>query len=284
MSDAIAGLTPEVRAHIEAITRSSGLPETGDSLLKMATAWLEKKRLFEQQAASLDMKPVNLFAVEEPGGALALTWSGSLVSLEPIVDGGRRVEYASIPLRADVPALAIADRTALEVDLRVDGEAWFSRGPVKSTSRVLAIAACSPGLPAAEQSRRIREATIFLTNGFVRINRSLLPTESGTPDQFTLRGIVAYLAKRSGLKQTQVQDLVRDYLSVVEAGILLGERVQLGGLGRLSSVRRAARKARAAVNPSTGEPITIPARPERLAPRMSFSRALKARLEALPPE
>ena len=62
---------------------------------------------------------------------------------------------------------------------------------------------------------------------------------------------------------------------------MLGERVPLGRIGRLSLAKRPARKARAGINPATGEPLTIPARPETMAPRMRFSRALKERLAAL---
>ncbi len=283
MSNEIEGLSPVVRGHILAITRSSGLPQTEDSFARMAAAWFEKKKLFEQQVRVLAMKEVPAFAAADPGGALALTYSGSLISVEPLFDAARRVEYASIPLRADVPAIAIAERTTLERDLRVDDEAAFTRGPVKSTSQLLAIAACGPDLPLTEQSRRIREATIFLTNGFIRINRTVLPPEGGAPEQFTLRSIVAYLSRRTGLPKTRVRTLLGDYLAVVEAGLVLGERVPLGRIGRLSLVRRPARKARAGFNPATGEPLTIPARPETMAPRMSFSRALKERLRDLPP-
>ncbi len=282
MSDETTHLTPKVRGHILAITRSSGLAETEDSFDRMAAAWLEKKKLFQQQARALDMREVPSFAAAEPGGALALTYSGSLVSLEPIVDGFRRVEYASIPLRVDVPPLAVSERTGLARDLRVDDEAAFTAGPVKSTSDLLLIAACAPSLPLREQSRRIREAMIFLTNGFVRINRTVVPPQGDVPDQFTLRSIVAYLAGRSGLPKARVHALLSEYLSVLEAGVLLGARVPLGNIGRLSAVRRAARKARAGINPATGEPLTIPARPETLVPRMRFGRALKNRLADLP--
>jgi nucleoid DNA-binding protein len=283
MSNEIAALSAVVRGHIEAITRSSGLPQTEESFARMAAAWLEKKKLFEQQVRVLDMKEVASFPAADPGGALALTYSGSLISVEPVVDDARRVEYASIPLRADVPAVAVAERTALAGDLRVDDEAAFTRGPVRSTSQLLAIAACAPDLPLAEQRRRVREATIFLTNGFIRINRTVLPPEGGAPEQFTLRSIVAYLARRTGLPQARVRTVLDDYLAVLEAGLVLGERVPLGRIGRLSLVRRPARKARAGINPATGEPLTIPARPEMMVPRMRFGRALKERLRDLPP-
>lgn len=284
MSDEIARLSPKVRGHIQAITRSSGLTQTEGSFLRMAMAWLEKKKLFEQQTRALDMRQVESFAASEAGGALALTYSGSLISLEPAVEGSRRVEYASIPLRADVPALAIAEKTALSGDLRIDGEAAFTAGPVRSTSQLLLIAAFAPGLSLREQSRRIREAMIFLTNGFVKINRTVLPPKDGVPEQFTLRSIVAYLAKRAGVPKRRVQAILRDYLSVLESGMLLGETVPLGRIGRLFTARRAARKARAGINPATGEPLTIPAQPQSMAPRMRFGRALKARLRDLPLE
>jgi len=270
-----------MREHIEAMTRSSGLPEGPESLARMAAAWLDKKRMFELQVRALAMRPVEGLPLDDPSGALALTYSGSLLSLEPATGGARRVEYASIPLRADVPGVAVAEAARLERGLRLDEEAVFAEGPVKSTSQLMLIAACGSEISPREQRERIRQATIYLTNGFLRINRTLIPPADGAPDQFTQRSIAAYLARKNCLTQKQALTLLKDYHAVVESGLLLGARVPLGRIGSLVLKRRPAQKARVGVNPATGQPLTIAARPETMVARMRFAAALKRRLRGM---
>jgi nucleoid DNA-binding protein len=275
MSDEIRELSATVRSHLKKITRSSGLPDTEESFQQMASVWLEKRKLFEEQVRALDMEEIEFFAGDDPRGALLLSYSGSLISLGTLSGGGRRVEYASISLRADVPHLAVMERSGLAGDIRVDSEAQFSSGQVRSTSSLLKIAVCPAEVGPEEQEKRIREATIFLTNGFVKINRTVLSGGEDLPDQFTSQAIVAYLARKNGLTQKQARQITTDYLTMIESGMLLGERVPLGKIGRLFLKKRGPRKARVLVNPATGREMTVPARPEEAVPRISFSRSLK---------
>ncbi|MBN2551730.1 MAG: HU family DNA-binding protein [Spirochaetales bacterium] len=277
MNEEIAGLSDTVRSHLKTITRSSGLPDTEESFEKMAMVWLEKKRMFEGQIRALDMEEVESFSRDDPRGALLLSYSGSLISLGTLAGAGRQVEYASISLRADVPDLVIMEGSGLAGDVRLDSEAQLSGGKVRSTSKLLKIAVCPREVPPEEQEKRIREATIFLTNGFVKINRTVLSAGQELPEQFNSRAIIAYLARKNGMTQKQVRRLVGDYLTMIESGMLLGERVPLGKIGRLSLKKRSARKARVIVNPATGREMTVPARPEEAAPRISFSRSLRER-------
>jgi nucleoid DNA-binding protein len=266
-----------IRSHLEKITRTSGLPDGEESREIMARAWLEKVRLFEEQVRALDMEELPALQREDPRGALLLTQSASLVSLTPRGAAGRRMEYASIELRRDVPHLAVVDGAEPEEALALGRDARFARGPVRSTSALLKIAACPAGVSLEEQERRIREATIFLTNGFVKINRTILPPGEGVPEQFTLRSIVGYLAQRNGLSRRQTRQLLDDYHCLLESGMLLGERVPLGRMGRLFLKLRPPRKAHVGVNPATGRPLTIAARPETPVPQVRFSRALRQR-------
>jgi nucleoid DNA-binding protein len=277
MSDYAAQLSDRIRAHLQGLIRSSQLPDTPESLEKMAQAWLEKKRMFEEQTRALDMQHIQSFSAEDPRGALLLTYSGSLVSLGPLAEGGRRLEYASIQLRTDVPHLLLMEGSALETELALDHEGRFREARMKHTSPLLQIAVCGPEVRLEEQEKRLREATIFLTNGFVKINRTVVFPGRGLPEQFTMKSMVTYVARRSGLTQKTVRTVITDYLSVVEAGILLGERVPLGRIARLSLKKRPPQKARVGMNPATGQKITIPARPEEAVPRARFGRLLKAR-------
>jgi len=281
--DDVETISPSVRRHLAALVRGSGLPETEESLQRMSLAWLQKKRMFEEQARALDMRDLPALGAGDQRGALLLTWSGSLVSLEPPGPEGRRGEYASIELRTDVPRLVLMNGVDFPEGLAVDREAVFSSGPVRRTSAILKIAACDPELPREEQARRIREATIYLTNGFVKINRTVAGPGTGFPELLTMRSIIAYLAEKNGLSRRLARQLIDDYHAVLQSGMLLGQRVPLGKMGRMFLRQQPARKARVGLNPATGQKITIAARPPRAVPRMSFSRLLKERAKLADP-
>jgi nucleoid DNA-binding protein len=153
---------------------------------------------------------------------------------------------------------------------------------VESSSEILFIASFDPSLPLADQQQRLLEAAIFLTNGFIKENQSLTVQEA--VDHFTMKSIVQYLAKRNSITQTLARRILDDYLTMLESGALLGERVPLGRLGRLYLGTRGAQKARVGHNPATGEELLIPAKPETAVPRFSFSKHIKERASRVPPE
>ena len=92
-----------------------------------------------------------------------------------------------------------------------------------------------------------------------------------------MKSMIAYLAEKNGLSRRQARQLLEDYHALLQSGMLLGQRVPLGKMGKLFLRPRPARKARVGVNPSTGQKITIAARPPEAVPRISFSRLLKER-------
>jgi len=276
MTGEMENLPAPVRAHLEKILSSSGLPENEESYRRLAEAWAEKERMFAAQIHSLGMEEILELVSDDQRPVLILTYSGSLLSLGPAASGGkRRLEYASIELRSDVPSLLVEPAAVQAGNLKVGRAAEFTGGRMQRSSSLHKIAVCPPSVNLEEQEKRIREATIYLTNGFVKINRTVLPPTAGTPEQFTLRAITAYLSRKNGMTQKQVRRLLDDYLAVLEAGMLLGERVPLGRIGRLFLKMRGPRKARVVVNPATGAELTVPARPEMAVPRISFSRTLK---------
>jgi nucleoid DNA-binding protein len=280
MTENARGLTPAIRTHLQGLLRSSGLPDTPERLEEVTRIWFEKKDMFEGQTAALDMQQLTRLSADDPRGALLLTWSGSLLSMGPAVKGrvGRKMEYASIELRTDVPHLAVAEDGQVETGLAVGEAATLRGGPIASTSALLTIAACDPSVTAEEQEKRIREATIFLTNGFVKINRTVTRPGGDFPEQLTMKSIVTYLARKNGLSQKQARQLLDDYHMMLESGLLLGLRVPVGKIGRLSLRKRPARKARVGINPATGGTLTVKARPEEQVPRMAFSRLVKDRV------
>lgn len=68
--------------------------------------------------------------------------------------------------------------------------------------------------------------------------------------------LIRELAGMAGMKQGQVENLLRELAGLVRKRLRSDGEVKLPGLGKLAVVARAAREGR---NPQTGAPMTIPA-------------------------
>lgn len=276
-------LPEAIRKQLLSLIQDSGLPGDEQSRDRLAVIWDEKYRLFTGQIGSLGMELVPELGKDDPRGAVLLTYSGSLISLGPVRGKSRWLEYASIKLRTDVPELVRGDKASLAGQIRLDQAAVFEGCPVKRSSALFRIAVCPEGLSADDQERRIREATIYLTNGFVKLNRTHSLEPAGEVDQFTSKAIIGYIAKKNGVTQLAARGLIEDYLSMVETGMLLGERVSVGKLGSACLRYQAARKARLTKNLRTGEELLIPAKPACLAPKFTFSQAVRDKASSVDP-
>jgi nucleoid DNA-binding protein len=276
MEESINNNLPEyIKRHLESVLKSSGMPDTQDSYDKISKIWVEKKEMFEAQTKNLDMIEVESFEIEDKRAILMLTFSGSLVSLGPLSNDKRWLEYASIKLRNDVPDIVQTEKVIIDENIINNRGIIFKEGPIKNTSAVFKITTFNEDVPIDEQEKRIREATIFLTNGFIKINRSITSPDVNIPDQFNLNSIVSYIASKNGLTKKLTKQIIEDYLLILESGMLLKEKVKVGKLGQLQLKIRPAQKARVGINPATGEQITIKAKPEVYVPKMSFSKYIK---------
>lgn len=276
-------LPEAIRKQLLSLIQDTGLPGNEETRDRLAVIWEEKYRLFTGQIGSLGMELVPELGRDDPRGAVLLTYSGSLISLGPVRGKSRWLEYASIKLRTDVPELVRGDKASLSGPIRLDQAAVFEGCPVKRSSALFRIAVCPEGLSADDQERRIREATIYLTNGFVKLNRTHSLEPVAEVDQFTSKAIIGYIAKKNGVTQLAARGLIEDYLSMVETGMLLGERVSVGKLGSASLRYQAARKARLTKNLRTGQELLIPAKPACLAPKFTFSQAVRDKASSVDP-
>lgn len=268
-------LPAQIRAQLDALLADAG--KAGDEAARdgLASVWAEKFRLFSGQTAALGMESVGELAADDERAAIFLTYSGSLISLGPRRGKDRWLEYASIKLRVDVPELVRGDKANLAAPARLEHPAAFEGTSLKRSSSLYRIAVCPAGISPDEQERRVREATVYLTNGFIKLNRSLSLEGADQVDQFTAKAIVGYVARKNGVTQAAARGIIDDYLSMIETGMLLGERVSVGKLGSASLKNQAARKARIVRNIQTGEDVLVPAKPAGMAPKFSFSQAVK---------
>lgn len=279
-------ITPEalpevIRRQIDAMATAPETPKLPDIKERLAANWSEKFELFVSQTRLLDMDQVPSLPAADRRGLIALTYSGSLVAIGPQTGSGRWLEYSSIKLRADVPEIVSGQRVEIKGGVGQDAALEFESGPIKSTSAVYRIAVCDARLSPEEQDRRIREAAIYLTNGFMKINRGLSEKRERSADQFTIKGMASYIARKNGLTAVLVKQVLDDLFATAETGLLLGERVSLGKLGTMSLKIKRAQKARLVKNPLTKVDILVPAKPASALPRLSIPTALRAKTAAL---
>ena len=173
MGEYLDQIPAEVQDHIRQITKSSGLPDDEESVEMIAKGWLEKKELFENQLIESGMMEAEELDQDDEQGCLAMTYSGSLLNIGPIIEGARTVQYASIGLRQDVPETASKDESQLGSDVRIGEPVRFSPGPIQSSSPIFKIAVTTGDLEPEEQEETITKATMILAEGFVEVNKDL---------------------------------------------------------------------------------------------------------------
>lgn len=167
-------LPERVKEHLELLVEPAGLKDTADADEILARAWLEKHDAFEFHTADRGMKGVDSFSKDETTGALAMTFSGSIVSIGPATEEGRDVAYASIGARKDVPKMSVKQVSRLAEDAAVGAVIRFDEGPVQQTSPVYAMAMFDAVSDATKESAALVELTQVLTERFVDINKETL--------------------------------------------------------------------------------------------------------------
>ncbi len=275
-------LPEPIQRHLISLAEETAITPLSVAQERVTENWLAKRALYEEQVAALGMETVESLGADDARGMLLLTWSGSLIALAPADERGREFEYASIKLRTDVPDSVLATGVSLVRPPATNHPAEFANCPVAKSSELLEIATFSPDVRAKDQAERLRQAVIFLTNGFVQANQELSVTVEAYPDQFTMKSVIRRIAERNEVSQTLARSVVNDYLDTIEAGLMLGRRVALGRFGKLQLGVRAAQKARMGRNPATGEEIMIPAKAPVATPRISFSSSLRERASNVP--
>ncbi|HVP18627.1 MAG TPA: HU family DNA-binding protein [Spirochaetia bacterium] len=95
------------------------------------------------------------------------------------------------------------------------------------------------------------------------------------PDKLTGASMIGYLAEKNGLARKDAKQVMEDLFDLVAAGVMRGERVAIGKIGKMFIRVRPARAARTGRNPLTGQEITISAKPATKVPRFTFSKTFK---------
>ncbi|MDC7225106.1 MAG: HU family DNA-binding protein [Spirochaetales bacterium] len=272
-----------IERHLKALYEKGSFGEL--PFERVEESWQNKEELFSGQAGNLKLEEIETLAPEENRAFLALTFSGSLLAF--YADEGKgdgcRLEYSSIKFREDVPDLIVESSISLTGEVTPGQSAEFESRMLKKTSPLYRIVAAPEELEPDKQNKRIAEGMIFLSNGFVKINKTYLTEGKGEgPDHFTRKTMLSYLSRKHEMTQKDVKSLLDDYEAMIESGVLMGERVPLGRLGKFYADVRPAQKARIGRNPATGEEMTISAKPAVYVPKISFSSSFKERVSKSP--
>jgi len=174
MDEYFAQVSEDVQNHLKQLVGSVNLPEGEDTLEILSKGWLEKEEIFYSQILERKLEESDSFAVEEPRGGLIMTYSGSLLTIGPITDEGRKVEYASVGLRTDVPESAEKEGSVISMDILQGEQADFLVGPIKKSSPVYKIALVKEEMPLEDEEELLSEMTKVLADDFVEINKTLI--------------------------------------------------------------------------------------------------------------
>ena len=174
---ALDQISEKVQDHIRQLIKTSGLPDTEESIEAIAQGWIEKKASFEEQVDERNMEMVESFAGDDEKGCLLMTYSGSLLNIGPLVDGVRKAEYRSIGIRHDVPESAEEENSVLSGDIELDSSVTFSSGPIKKSSPIFKIAVPAENMETGEQEELLSDITKMLTEDFVEVNKTIILKE-----------------------------------------------------------------------------------------------------------
>ena len=258
-------------------------PDPPEELIDQASkSWLEKLEIFSSQCQLLKMEETGVFTMDNKNGLLALTYSGSLVALYPD-QNGRKMEYASLKLRTDIPGFVNSDAAVLSKDLHQGSAIHLENSKIQHTSAVYMIMAFTNETDFSDQANRLNEAMIYLTGNFIKLNRSTISVTKTDLEQFDMKSIVRFIASRLEMTQNDTKSVIKEYLSLIEGALSIGENVRLGQLGSIKLVKKSPRKARVLNNLQTGKEIIIPASGETMGAKMVFSKNIKEKIKRLDP-
>ena len=95
------------------------------------------------------------------------------------------------------------------------------------------------------------------------------------PEKYTAATMIQFIADKHDLGKNKSKELIDDLFDMITSGVMKGQRVPIGKLGKAYVSIKPARKARMGRNPATGEEIKIAAKRATKVPKFSFSKAFK---------
>ncbi len=164
----------KILKHLKRLVKTAKLPDTEDSVEIMVKGFVEKLECFDTLVKQNGLTDIEILKNEDSSGALVITYSGSLLSIGPMDNGVRKIEYASIGIRTDVPEIASEDFSELDGDIKIDNIANFITGPIQNSSGIYRIAKVDRSLDYKKQEELLSDVTRVLVEDFVEVNNTVI--------------------------------------------------------------------------------------------------------------
>jgi hypothetical protein len=180
--DIVKHLPLPVKRHLTRMAEQVTKLEPEEAFARLVNAWIVKRAMFDRIVEHGNFKKSNHYKKDSRVGCIAMTISGSIVTLGPLEEAGRRVSYTSLGLRVDVPDVKIDNDGELKKDIVLDSGIEFNRGPVQTTSIIIDVAVIDTEKSVDEQKAEINVANEMLFQNFTEVNRTIMEKECGDTD------------------------------------------------------------------------------------------------------
>jgi hypothetical protein len=171
-------IPPNVREHLEGLIKDSNLPASEKTMKNLSEAWLLKRAIFHKMAEHEGLQKAETMPKDNKNGCIAITMSGSIVAIGPLVNDKREITYTSIGMRLDVPEALYVKAGQLAGDIVCGKPAVFKQGPLEKTSLIMDIAMSPENVGQKEQSAVLQKVDKKLKTDFIQVNKEALEVES----------------------------------------------------------------------------------------------------------
>ncbi len=112
-------------------------------------------------------------------------------------------------------------------------------------------------------------------NGSKTVKKETPKAKVKYPEKYTAQTIINYISEKHDIPRARAKEVVEDVFDVISAGVMKGERVPVGKIGKMYIKVRPATKARMGRNPITGEEIKIAPKKATKVPKFTFGKGYK---------
>jgi len=141
MPDKLKKMPEELSTHITDIMKINDFDKDNSSKQLFIDSWLKKKALFDKIVEHHGFHIVPCLDKGFKEGIIAITYSGSLITLTPEDEAGNReLVYNSIGLRKDIVEKTVVKKAVISLPLEIHKSLAFEKGKIKKTSPILSIA------------------------------------------------------------------------------------------------------------------------------------------------
>jgi hypothetical protein len=168
----------KVSTHLKGLIKESKLPDSEQTMKNLSEAWLLKKALFYKMVEHENFKKVDSMHKDNKNGCIAITMSGSLIAVGPLVNNKRDIKYTSIGMRIDVPESLHVKAGQLAEDIVCEKSIHFKKGPLEKTSPIMDLAVALENVSEQEQIVSLNKVNKGLQDNFIKVNKDALEQES----------------------------------------------------------------------------------------------------------